>query len=870
MNKKIFNTLVLVILIFSSALTAMAENILVEKTKSGQTFIVKEVKGSETVIIDTWIKTGSVDENNENSGVAHFLEHLFFKGTEKNPAGTFEKLLEEKGGIVNAATSKDYTHYYILLPAKDFELALNLHSDMLKNPLIPRKELEKERLVVVEEISRGQDNPQNVLINNLFKILYEDSSHPYARPVIGSADVIKSISREGVLNFYNNFYTPEDMTTVVVGDINPENTLNALKTAFEGQEKDVKSVNKKSYPKIKQLTSKKEIIEEKNVKNIYLALAFDIPKFQDIKDCYALDVLSVILGEGKSSRLNKVLKTQKHIVNSISSSSSSLMQDGVFLISANYEAKNSDVVIPEIFKQIDLIKNGEILEDEIQKAKNLIETTTYFNRESISDVANELGYTMLYWGNLKNYDEYVKNIKKITKADVIRVAKKYLKSDVYAISQVVPVGFKNSEIPISDIKNYDAKIVSKSNDKIKYELNNGIELVVQKRADNSIVAIEIASVGGNHIESTPHTLNLASSLVMKGTKNHTEEEISDFLDENAIGMSFSAGADKFSIDIKAVKSQLPNVYYILNDLVNNPQFSPNKLEVVKKEKRAYCDNLKDNSLAYALDKFKALAFAGSSYSNNSENLLTSLDVIDEKEIKRVYFEAMNPKNLKISVVGDVDETVLINEFSKIFSPKNTRVNKIKDFSMKNYTPGKNCLCEIKKGDLKTAWILLGYKTVDTFNEKEKATLEVINAILGDGMASRLFRNLREEHGLAYQVGSVNYQYALDGAFIAYIGTNPKNVEEAKMGILAQMNTIKTEFVTQRELDSAKEKIIGNLLVGLETNMDFAKLNSQNAVLGRDLEYLNEYKKTINSITQNDVITTANKYFSKPYVMVILK
>ena len=198
------------------------------------------------------------------------------------------------------------------------------------------------------------------------------------------------------------------------------------------------------------------------------------------------------------------------------------------------------------------------------------------------------------------------------------------------------------------------------------------------------------------------------------------------------------------------------------------------------------------------------------------------------------------------------------------------MNKIKDFSMKNYMPSKNCLCEIKKGDLKTAWILLGYKTVDTFNEKEKATLEVINAILGDGMASRLFRNLREEHGLAYQVGSVNYQYALDGAFIAYIGTNPKNVEEAKMGILAQMNTIKTEFVTQKELDSAKEKIIGNLLVGLETNMDFAKLNSQNAVLGRDLEYLNEYKKTINSITQNDVITTANKYFSKPYVMVILK
>ena len=131
-------------------------------------------------------------------------------------------------------------------------------------------------------------------------------------------------------------------------------------------------------------------------------------------------------------------------------------------------------------------------------------------------------------------------------------------------------------------------------------------------------------------------------------------------------------------------------------------------------------------------------------------------------------------------------------------------------------------------------------------------------------------DLREEKGLAYQVGSLNYQYALDGAFLTYIGTNPKNIADAKNGILAQINTIKTEFVTQKELESAKEKILGNLLIGFETNMDFAKLNSQNAVLERDLEYLEQYKKIINSITQNDVITTANKYFSKPYITVILK
>lgn len=870
MNKKILNILFLLAFLFFNSLSAVAGDILYEKSKSGQTFVVKEVKGSETVIIDTWIKTGSVNENEKTSGVAHFLEHLFFKGTEKNPAGTFEKLLEEKGGIVNAATSKDYTHYYILLPAKDFELALNLHSDMLKNPLIPRNELERERLVVVEEISRGQDSPQNVLINNLFEILYKDSNHPYYRPVIGSADVIKTITRDEILAFYNDFYTPDNTITVVVGDVNPQKTLELLNNAFNTSEAEIKTLKKVNYPKIQPLIGKKEIIEEKNVKNIYSALAFDIPKFQNTKECYALDVLSVILGEGKSSRLNKILKSEKHIVNSISSSSSSFVQDGIFLISANYEVKNADVVIPEIFKQIDLIKNGEILEDEIVKAKNMIETSIYFNRESISDVAGEIGYNMMYWGNLKNYDEYTKNIKKVTKEDVIKVAKKYLKNDSYALSQIVPLGYKKEEKQISNVKNYDGKIISKSENKVKYALKNGAELVVQKNTDNSIIAIEIASVGGNHIERIPHTLNLASSLVMKGTKNFTEEEISNFLDENAIGLSYSAGADKWTINIKAVKSQLPNVFYILNELVNNPQFSSSKLEVVKKEKRAYVDNLKDNSLSYAIDKFKGLAFKDSTYSNNSESLIKSLDLIDENEIKKIYLKALDAKNLKISVVGDVDDNELINEFSKIFTSKGAKANRIKDFRTINYVPSKNSECIIEKGDLKTAWVLLGYKTVDIFNEKEKATLEIINAILGDGMASRLFRDLREEKGLAYQVGSLNYQYALDGAFLTYIGTNPKNIADAKNGILAQINTIKTEFVTQKELESAKEKILGNLLIGFETNMDFAKLNSQNAVLERDLEYLEQYKKIINSITQNDVITTANKYFSKPYITVILK
>lgn len=171
--KKIFLSILtfLTVFIFNPAL-AEQEAYTAQKLPSGQTVIVMPVKTNPIVTINTWIKTGSINENDNNSGVAHFLEHLFFKGTEKTPPGEFDRILESKGGVTNAATSKDFTHYYITIPSKEFDKALELHADMLLNPLIPRKELEKERLVVLEEISKGKDSPTNVMYNNLFRLIY--------------------------------------------------------------------------------------------------------------------------------------------------------------------------------------------------------------------------------------------------------------------------------------------------------------------------------------------------------------------------------------------------------------------------------------------------------------------------------------------------------------------------------------------------------------------------------------------------------------------------------------------------------------------------------------------------------------------------
>ena len=868
MKKNIF--IFIIALVFSLQGAFAGEKPVMKKLSSGQTVIVKQVTSNPIVTIDTWIKTGSVNENDSNTGVSHFLEHLFFKGTQKHPTGEFEKLLEAKGATTNAATSKDYTHYYITIPSKDFELALNLHADMLTHPLIPRKELEKERGVVLAEIARSADIPSRILYNNLFELIYSDSNHPYKREVLGTSKVIETITREEILDYFNKFYTPDKIYTVIVGNVDPNYAIQKTEEAFKTANADYKK-EKIKYPKINFPTKKTEIIEEKDIASNYAILAFKIPKFDNSKEALALDVLSIVLGSGKSSKLNQALVENKQIANSISSNSSSYLQDGIFTISTNYKPEYETTIVKEIFGIIDNVKLGNITEAEIEKAKNIVETETYYSRESIENISGEIGYSMLYWGNLDNLDTYVENIKKVTKKDVIKAAQKYLKEDNYYLSKVISKNTNTKEISDKKVKKTgEYKLIEEVGNIKKYLLANGAVLIIQKNNSNAIVAINVLSRGASHTSTTPASLMLASEIAREGTKNYTSDEIATYLDERGISMYFTKSSDNMEIKVKATKNRLSDALFMLKEITQNANFLTENIRKVKSANLDAIKNLEDNALSLALDNFKKLAFEGSIYANNSEILKQDIPNVNKKTIKGDFKKSLDAKNLVISVVGNVDEKEIIDNFTDIF--ENGKENKIKitDFKKQNYVPAKNIEKTIKKEEKETAWLVLGYKTDGLENKKEIATLEVINSILGDGMSSRLFRNIRETHGIAYQTGSARIQNTLDGAFIAYIGTDKSNLSKAKTEILKEFANFKTSFVTQNELNEAKEKIIGQRVLALETNSANASKLVNDEANGRGLNYTKEFEEILKSVTQNDVINVANKYFSKPYIMVVVE
>lgn len=833
------------------------------KLDNGQTVVIQEVKNNPIVTIDTWIKTGSIDEDDSNNGVAHFLEHLFFKGTKNHESGEFDQILETKGAITNAATSKDFTHYYVTIPSKDFDLAMELHGDMMLHPLIPRNEMEKERKVVLEEINKDLVSPTRILQENLNSMMY--TTHPYKRKVIGRSDVIETITRDQVLNFYNAHYSPSNMITIVVGDVDTNHALERIKEVFNAE---YKKQTKTIYPKESQLTSQQKKVEYIKTESGYMVIGFRGTPIND-NDSYALDVLSTILGDGRSSVLNQVLKEKKRLAFSVDAGNSTFRDDGIFYISANFEPEKCKQVQSAIFDEIKNIQDKGVSDEQLSLAKNIIERNTYYSRESITNIATEIGYTMALTNDIKFYDTYLDKIKSVSKDEVKRVANKYLGENRSAVSIILPESSKN--IPVANkIQNLGtAELVSESNGTQKYHLSDGATMLYTPNSSNDIIAISIYAKGGQLLDKIAGTANLTAATMMKGTKNYTSLELSQVLEDNGIKIVPSVGADAFSITVLTTKDEYDKTMELLNEVVNNAIFDDYEIEKVKSDKLSAIKTNKDVPIKQAIEEYRDMIYKNTPYSISSKVLEKNIQNIKKSDIIEYYNKIFNPKNIVISINGNIDKDKTIQDLNKIFEPKadsQTFDYKIYDSKIPRITaPRTNTI----KMPTETAWILLGWQTDGVLSEKDYATLQVIDSILGTGMSSRLFKELREQEGLAYQLGTGYSPNVLRGSFMMYIGTNPATLEKSKQGLFSEIEKLKTEYVGDKELKDAKEKLIGNYVIGLETNLDKASNIGWYETSTRGYEFKEKYVDLINSVTDADIIEVANKYFNDNYIMSIV-
>ena len=378
---------------------------------------------TNVVSVDVFYKVGSRNEVMGKSGIAHMLEHLNFKSTKNLKAGEFDEIVKGFGGVNNAGTSFDYTHYYIKTSSKNTDKSLELFSELMQNLTLNDEEFQPERDVVAEERRwRTDNNPMGYLqfrvFNNTF--IY----HPYHWTPIGFMDDIKNWTIEDIKNFHSTYYQPQNAIVVVAGDIKKDDVFSYVEKHFKNikNTKDIPSSIHTVEPK--QDGERRAIInKESNVQ--MLAMTYHIPNFEH-EDQIALSALSQLLSSGKSSILQKVLVDEKRLANSVYAYNMELKDPGVFMFMA-VANENVDAlkIEKEILDIISKIQKGEIKEKELDKLKINTKADFIYSLESSSDVASLFG-TYLVRDNIKPLLEYEANLEKLKVEDIVNVAKKYL------------------------------------------------------------------------------------------------------------------------------------------------------------------------------------------------------------------------------------------------------------------------------------------------------------------------------------------------------------------------------------------------------------------------------------------------------------
>ena len=395
------------------------------KLPNGAHLIVKRRDDTEAVALHVWFKVGSIYENYQEKGMAHFLEHMLFNGSEKYPYGEIDKLVESMGGNINAGTSKEYTFYHIEIAKPYWKPALEILYQLTQKPLLSEDMIEKEKPIVIEELRRGKDNPSTVLWEEFEKLAYKVS--PYRFPIIGYEETIRNFTRDALLRFYRNFYQPKNMYVVVVGDVNPQEVKEEVSKTF-GREEGRPVERPQVPPEPEQMEARFKKIEDSRLEKAYWIIGWRVPPIGS-KEYYALVVLDQILGGGRTSLLYRELK-EKGLVYSVYTGDLARPQDNMYVISATLDPEKYKQV-KERLKEILTNLSKELTEEEIKKAKERIINSEIFSQEKVSSDAYYIGYSITVVGLLDYYKYFENNIRSVRKQDVIRVLENYLQKEIY-------------------------------------------------------------------------------------------------------------------------------------------------------------------------------------------------------------------------------------------------------------------------------------------------------------------------------------------------------------------------------------------------------------------------------------------------------
>ena len=824
---------------------------------NGLTIIVQEDHSAPVASVQAWCATGSIDEDQHlGAGLSHILEHMLFKGTKTRSTNVIAQKIQDVGGYINAYTSFDRTVFWIDVPKDGVTTALDVLADAMMNSTLPPEEYMKEQEVIRREFAMGLDDPDRVAGLLLFATAYQ--RHPYHFPVIGDIEIYNQLTQDQVMQYYKTRYVPNNLTFIVVGDVDAAKVRQQLTEFFKAYpEKSLKPV---FIPEEPPQLGRRDVHQEFATELTHLSLAWHIPEVTN-PDVPALDLLSSILGDGRSSRLYRRVREEAGLAYRISAFSYTPGDPGLFGIDATLDPKKREAAEQLVLRMLDEVKQSGVTAEELMKAKKMSFSHHLGDLTTMRGQASDIGSNWLLTRNLNFSRDYLGAVQKVTLDDIKRVAAHYLRNENLTVISLNP---KGSLLPKAEA----AKPIS-AGEVQKFQLSNGLRVLVREDARLPLVAMGALFRSGLLAE-TPQTngiTRLMAKALLKGTTTRTAEQIANEIEAVGGHISSEASNNTFNISLEVTKPDVKLAVELLSDVLLNA-IMPEKAITREKEIQIAAIKQEEEQLTtVARNILRQALFTQHPYALRANGSVDSVQRLTQKDLLEFRDRYVVAKNGVLFVFGDVKAAEVKQLFEQALGGMRPGALALTD-AHPAAPLSKSESVESRK-DKAQGVIMVGYRGADIFSP-DRYALKLIDEASSD-LGSRFFIRIREQMGLAYYVGATQMEGLVPGLFAFYLGTDPQKIEPVKTALLDEIGKLASDGLSSEELARAKKKLIGQQEIANQSNDSFGYQCALDELYGLGFNYYKSLQRNVDAVTLDDIKRVAAKYFrDQPYVLATVR
>jgi zinc protease len=824
--------------------------------KNGLTILIRESYRSKAVSSQVLVKTGSIYEGTRmGGGLSHYLEHVVSGGTTSTyTEEEIKKKIRTIGGATNAYTTYDHTVYFINTIHENYRTALDLLLDYVKDCQFNETEYQREKPVILQEFQMGANDPSRQLWQSFVQAAYR--IHPLRHPVIGEKDIFLKMDKEDLIAHYKRWYTPENMVITVVGHVDKEETLGIVLKSMGG----IKRTENPPYvlpmePRQLALRRVEKAMETARLMRAMFGFR-TVPLTHP--DLYALDVLAVVMGDGRTSSLYRRLRDEKRLVLGISAGSwTPYFADGQLTVSMSLSPENLSGAEEALWDVIEDIKRNSVDEESLSRAKNKVLADHIFGSESAEDQASQMASDWIATGDPYFSDSYVKSIRQVAGDDIQRVAEKYFKKENLTIAVVSPPSESGKIAPGKIEKPADSGIE-------KRILKNGMSLLLKETGSTPIVSFQFVAKGGLRFEPPDQSgiSRFMAGLLTKGTKNRSKLDIAKALEDVGGSIGASSGNNTVGVSVTVLKEHFDTALEVLADVVLNPAFLESEIEKQREDTMLAIKRLDERWTTEISRLFKRHYYRKHPYGNDVLGKPETVARFTKKDIQEFYHSIMMANNAVLAVFGDIDPEKVTAKIQEAFNDFRPGVLEQPDIAAEttNIVEAKSFVTFNEKT---SAAILVGYNGLQ-LNDPDIPAVHVLDAtVSGIGYPSGwLHEALRGgEKSLVYFIHAYP-AFGIDGGYFGVMTqTTPNNYDEVVEIILDRMALIQRKEMDAENLEEAKNICITMHELGLETIAGQASSAALNEAIGLGYDYDITYPKRIRQVTAADVLQVAKRLLS---------